>query len=141
MVPPEGTGAPEALVKRRDADSLKIGNNWVNITQTSNCNLLQEQYSFQRSKHFLNMCAICSLSRANYKIKTLPTSMFQKVQEGPIYCTLITQSSQHLAFHKPFYNCILCISDVLILEIQSNNASNEKRWYFSLEVNFVFVSL
>lgn len=58
----------KSLAKRGETDTLKIGNNWVNITQTSNCNLLHEQYSFQRSKHFLNICAICSPSRANYKV-------------------------------------------------------------------------
>lgn len=94
----------KTLVKRRETASLKIGNNWVNITHTSNCNLLHEQYSFQRSKHFLNMWAICSPSRVNCKIENWKFTYLDvpKVQSGPVYCILITQSSQHIFFHKPF---------------------------------------
>lgn len=103
----------KTLAKRGETDTLKIGNNWVNITQTSNCNLLHEQYSFQRSKHFLNICAICSPSRANYKVRNLPTSMPKLTQVSKVHKLHINHpdASAHL-FLGTFSGCkkVICLS-------------------------------
>lgn len=87
------------LAKRGETDTLKIGNNWLNITQTSNCNLPQEQYSFQRSKHFLNICAICSPSRQITSLKvTYLEAKLCDVLKVHTHCKLITQTRQHISF-------------------------------------------